>query len=87
MKVTLTEIQNNLQETNREGKEFGMQTNNLEHKEEINIQLEQKEETRIQKKPAYKTTLWHLQKVPTSESQGCQKEKSKNKKLKAYLKK
>ena len=37
MKVTLSEIKNNPQETNREGKEAGIQTNDLEHKEEINI--------------------------------------------------
>ena len=41
MKVTLSEIKKNLQETNREGKEAGIQTNNLEHKEETNIQPEQ----------------------------------------------
>ena len=50
MKVTLSEIENNPQETNREGKEAGTQTNDLEHKEEINNQPEQKEETRIQTK-------------------------------------
>ena len=50
MKVTLSEIKNNPQETNREGKEAGTQTNDLEHKEEINNQPEQKEETRIQTK-------------------------------------
>ena len=44
MKVILSEIKHNPQETNREG----IQANNLEHKEEINIQPEQKEETRIQ---------------------------------------
>ena len=49
MKVTLSEIKNNPQETNREGKEDRIQTNNLEHKEEISIQPEQKEETRIEK--------------------------------------
>ena len=46
MKVMLSEIKNNPQETNREG----IQANNLEHKEEINIQPEQKEETNIQKR-------------------------------------
>ena len=38
-----------IQGTNREGKETGTQINNLEQKEEINIQPEQNEETRIQK--------------------------------------
>ena len=43
------EMQKNSQETNSEGKEAGIQINDLEHKEEINFQPEQKE-TRIQKK-------------------------------------
>ena len=47
MKVTLSEIKKNLQGTNSEGKETGIQINDLESKEEINIQPEQKEETRI----------------------------------------
>ena len=36
-------IKENIQGTNSEGKEFGTQINDLEQKEEINIQLEQKE--------------------------------------------
>ena len=47
MKVTLSEIKKNLQGTIREGKKARIQINDLEHKEEINIQQEQKEETRI----------------------------------------
>ena len=39
----------NIQGTNSEGKETGTQVNDLEQKEEINILLEQIEETRIQK--------------------------------------
>ena len=39
-----------MQETKSEGKETGTQIKDLEQKEEINIQLEQNEETRIQKK-------------------------------------
>ena len=39
----------NIQGTNSEGKETGIQINNLEQKEEINIQLEHSKETRIQK--------------------------------------
>ena len=50
MKVTLSEIKKNLQEINSEGKEARVQINDLEHKEEINIQPEQKEKTRIKKK-------------------------------------
>ena len=51
MKATQSEIKQNIQGTNSEGKETGTQINDLEQKEEISIQLEQNEETRIQKKP------------------------------------
>ena len=50
MKPTQSEIMQNVQGTNSEGKETRTQINDLEQKEEINIQPEQKEETRIQKK-------------------------------------
>ena len=39
MKVTLSKVKKNLQGTNSEGKEAGIQIKDLEHKEEINIQL------------------------------------------------
>ena len=44
-----SEIKENVQATTSEGKETGTQINGLEQKEEINIQPEQNEETRIQK--------------------------------------
>ena len=50
MKAILNEIKKNPQGTNREGKETRIQTNDLEHKEEINFQTEQKEKTRHSKK-------------------------------------
>ena len=49
MKAMQSEIKDDVQGTNNEGKETGSQINDLEQKEEINIQLEQNEETRIQK--------------------------------------
>ena len=49
MKATQSEIKKNIQGTNSEGKETGTQINDLEQKEEVNIQPEQNEETRIQK--------------------------------------
>ena len=49
MKALLSEIKENVQGTNSEGKETGTQINGLDQKEERNIQLEQNEETRIQK--------------------------------------
>ena len=47
MKSTLSELKKNPQETKSEGRENGIQINDLEHKEEINIQPEHNEETRI----------------------------------------
>ena len=44
------EIKENIQGINSDRKETGTQINNLEQKEEINIQLEQNKETRIKKK-------------------------------------
>ena len=49
MKTTQSEIKQNIQWTNSDRKETRTQINDLEQKEEINIQLEQNEETRIQK--------------------------------------
>ena len=50
MKAIQSEIKENLQGTNSKGKETGTQINGVDQKEEINIQLEHNEETRIQKK-------------------------------------
>ena len=50
MKAMLSEIKENVQGTNSDGKETGTQINDLDQKEEINSQPEQNEETRIQKK-------------------------------------
>ena len=50
MKATLSKIKKNPQGTKSEGKKARVQVNDLEQKEGINIQLEQKEEMIIQKK-------------------------------------
>ena len=50
MKAMLNEIKENVQGTNSDGKETRTQISGGDQKEEINIQLEQNEETRIQKK-------------------------------------
>ena len=50
MKAMKSEIKENVQGTNSEGKETGTQINGLEQKEERNIEPQQNEETRIQKK-------------------------------------
>ena len=44
-----SEIMENVQGTNSEGKETGTQINGLDQKEEINTQPEENEERRIQK--------------------------------------
>ena len=58
MKATLCHIKKNTQGTNSEGKEAGVQINKLEHKEEINSQPEQSEETRIQENEERLRNLW-----------------------------
>ena len=57
IKDTQNEIKPNIQGTNSDRKETRTQSNNLEQKEEINIQPEQNEETRIQKNEEW---LWNL---------------------------
>ena len=49
MKDTQNEIKQNIQGTNSDRKETRTQSNDLEQKGKTNIQLEQNEETRIQK--------------------------------------
>ena len=58
VKAMQSEIKEKVQGTNREGKKTGTQINGLEQKEEINIQLEQNEETRIQKNEERLRNLW-----------------------------
>ena len=58
VKAMKSEIKENVQGTNSEGKETRTQINNLEQKDKINIQLEQNEETRIQKNEERLRNLW-----------------------------
>ena len=58
MKDTQNEIKENIQGTNSDRKENRTQRNNLGQKEEINIQSEQNEETRIQKNEERLRNLW-----------------------------
>ena len=89
VKAIKSEIKKNIQGANSDGKETSTQINHLDQKEEINIQPEQKEETRIKKKGrgGGLGTSGTTSNIPTSESQGCQKAKRKSKKLKTYLNK
>ena len=86
MKATLGEIKKNLQGTNSEGKEAGIQINDLEHKEEINIQPEQNEETRIQKNEERLRNLQNNFKHSNIRIIVVPEEKRKSKKWKTYLK-
>ena len=59
MKAMQSEIKENVQGTKNDGKETGTQINDLEQKEEISIQPEQNEETRIQKNEERLRNLWN----------------------------
>ena len=87
VKAMKCEVKKNVQGTINDGRETGTQINDLEQKEEVNIQPEHNEGTRIQKKRRGLGTSGTTLNVPTSESNGCQKEKRKSKKLKNYLNK
>ena len=82
-----SEIKENVQGTNSEGKETGTQINDLEQKDEINIQPEQNEETRIQKNEDRLRNLWDNLKHSSIWIIGVPEEKRKSKKLKTYLNK
>ena len=58
MKTMQSEIRENVQGTNSDRKETGTQINSVDQKEEINIQTEQNEETRIQKNEERLRNLW-----------------------------
>ena len=58
MKATQSEIKKNIQGINSEGKETRTKSNDLEQKEEIDIQLEHNEERRIQKNEERLRNLW-----------------------------
>ena len=58
MKAMLSEIKENVQGTNSDGKETRTQINSMEQKEERNIQPEKNEETRTQKNEERLRNLW-----------------------------
>ena len=68
MKATQSEIKENIQGTNNEEKETRTEIKDLKQKEEINIQLEQNEETRIQNNEEKLRTSGTTLNAPTSES-------------------
>ena len=62
VKAMLSEIKENVQGTNSEGKEIRTQINGVDQKEERNIQPEQNEDTRIQKNEESRRNLWDYSK-------------------------
>ena len=58
MQATQSEIKQSVQGTNNDWKKTRTHVNYLEQKEEINIQPEQNEETRIQKNEERLRNLW-----------------------------
>ena len=87
MKPMLRETKENVQGTNNDAKETGTQINGLDQKEERNIQPEQNEEKKFKKMRTGLGTSRTSLNIPTSKSQGCQKEKKKSKTLKTHLNK
>ena len=87
MKDTQSKIKQNIQGTNSDGKETRTHINDLEQKEDINIQLAENEELRIQKDEERLTNLWDNLKHSNIQLQGCQKKMNNGKKLKTYLNK
>ena len=81
MKAMQSEMKRKVRETDSEGKENGTQINDLEQKEEINIQPQQNEETRIQKN---EERLRNLQDIFKRSNIRIKGKKRKNKKLKTY---
>ena len=63
MKAMLSEMKENVQGTNSDGKETGTQINGVGQKEKRNIQPEKNEETRIQKKKKNEERLRNLQDI------------------------
>ena len=87
VKAMQSEITENAQGTNSDGKQTRTQINSLDQEEEINIQPEYNEETRIQKNEERLRYLQDIFKCSNIQITGCQKEKKKSKKLKIYLNK
>ena len=81
-----SEIKENVQGTNSEGKETGTQINNLDQKEEINIQPEQNEETRTQKNEERLRNLWDSFKCSNIWIIGVPEEEEEEQQLETYLK-
>ena len=82
-----SEIKKNIQGTKSEGKETGTQINNLEQKEERNIQPEKNEETRTRKNEERLQNLWDNFKCSNIWIIGLPEGEEEEQEMKTYLKK
>ena len=85
MRDAQNEIKQNIQGTNSDRKETKTQHNDLEQKEEINMQQEQNEESKTNEERIL--NLWVSLTRSNIRITGCRKEKNNSKKLKTYLNK
>ena len=85
MKATLSEIKLH-RKPNSEGKEAGVQINDLEHKEEINSQSKQNKET-ISKNEERIRRLWDISKCTNIQIIGMPEREEREQELKTYLNK
>ena len=86
MKAIQSEIKENIQGTNSEGKETRTHIKSLEQEEEIGIQLEQNEETRIQKKEERLRNLWDNFKYSNIQITGVPEGEEEEQEMETYLK-
>ena len=86
VKAMQSKIKENVQGTNSEGKETGTQINDLDEKEEINVQPEQNEETRIQNNEERLRNLQDNFKCSNIWIIGVPEGEEKEQELKTYLK-
>ena len=87
MKAMLSEIKENVQGTNSDGKKTGTQINGVDQKEERNTQPEKNEETRFQKNEERLRNFQDILKRSNTRIIGVPEGEEKNKKLKTYLNK
>ena len=87
MMAMLSEIKENVQETNSDGKGTRTKIISLDQKEERNIQTEENEETRIRKNEERLRNLQDIFKCSNIRIIGVPEEKRKSKKWETYLKK
>ena len=87
MKAMLSEMKQNVQGTNSDGKETGTQINGVDRKEERNIQPEKNEETRIQKNEERLRDLQDILKRSNNRIIGVQEGEEEEQKIETYLNK